>query len=115
MNNAFDNFERCADESPDRTYVDAKYVRELIGDATDKLIRDVRQLGLKADNCDLARKVEVALYDYIKESNPDSCMFAIAEGCGAALNGPSRDRVLATMVSNQQFFANMAAAQYKAY
>ena len=67
----------------------------LPGDTADTLMKDVRGLGLKANNCDLIYAVEVAIYDYVKQSNPESNLFALAEGFGSAMSGPARERVLA--------------------
>ena len=92
---AFENFCQCADNAPVGTYLDAKELRSTIGDTADTLMKDVRGLGLKANNCDLIYAVEVAIYDYVKQSNPESNLFALAEGFGSSMNGPARDRVLA--------------------
>ena len=91
---AFENFCQCADNAPVGTYLDAKELRSKIGDTADALMKDVRGLGLKANNCDLIYAVGVAIYDYVKQSNPDSNLFALAEGFGSSMNGPACERVL---------------------
>lgn len=70
-------------------------MRSTIGDTADTLLRDIRGLGLKANNCDLIYSVEIAIYDYVKHSNPDSNLFTLAEGFGSSMGGPARERVLA--------------------
>lgn len=92
---AFENFCQCVDNAPVGTYLDAKELRTTIGDTADTLMKDVRELGLQANNCDLIYAVEVAIYDYVKQSNPDSNLFALAEGFGSSMNSPARERVLA--------------------
>lgn len=95
MSKQLDNFKRCCDEAPEGTYEDAKWLNECIGDTCDNLMNDLRNLGLKADACDLIYKVEATIYDYVKRSNPDNSMFAVAEGFGEAMDGPARERVIA--------------------
>jgi hypothetical protein len=90
---AFENFRRCAEEAPDRTYVEAKQVNQLIGDTADQLIKDALAIGLKPDVCDKIYEVEVRIYDYLRQS-ADNGLFAGAEGFGAALNGPAAERVM---------------------
>jgi len=92
---AFEDFCQCVDNAPVGTYLDAKELRTTIGDTADALMNDVRGLGLKANNCELIYAVEAAIYDYVKQSNPDSNLFALAEGFGASMDGPARERVLA--------------------
>jgi len=92
---AFENFCQCVDNAPKGAYSDAKALRQTIGDTADTLMKDVRALGLKANNMDLIYAVEVAIYDYVKQSNPDSNLFPLAEGFGSSMDGPVRERVLA--------------------
>jgi hypothetical protein len=91
---AFNHFRQCAEDAPEGCYEDAKALNKLIGDAADKLMKDVRALGLNADACDLIHAVEVAIYDYVRESNLDSTLFPAAEGFGRRMEGPERERVL---------------------
>lgn len=93
--NAFQHFADCADQAPQGTFEAAKSVREVIGNAVDALIRDMRALGLRADNCDGAFALEAAIYEWLKVANPDATLFPTAEGFGAAILGPARERVLA--------------------
>ncbi|RBG61917.1 hypothetical protein BRM42_01845 [Xanthomonas oryzae pv. oryzae] len=106
----FDNFEACTDEAPKGTYILAKQLRQLIGDTADQLIRELRQLGLKADTCDGIRAVEVAIYQYIKDSNNDATVFPTAESFGNALGGPARERVLAQAARDMAFLATAGGA-----
>lgn len=52
------DFKRCADGASVGLCEDAKALNEVIGTACDSLMRELRQLGLKADNCDLIFEVE---------------------------------------------------------
>ena len=100
---ALDNFRRCAEDAPAGTYDEAKVLAPLLGETCDTFMRDLRALGLRADNCDLIHEVEAALYEYVKRSNPDATMFPLAEGFGQAMRGPERDRVVAEAASNHAF------------
>lgn len=88
------NFKRCAEEAPAGAFEDAKALNSAIGEVCDTLITDIRALGLKADNSGGIFAIEAGIYDYVKKSNPDSQLFAVAEGFGAAMAGPARERVL---------------------
>jgi len=108
MDNAFSDFRDCVNEAPDGSYQQAKDLSALLGETCDQFMRDVRALGLKADNCDLIYAVEAALYDYVKKSNLESTLFPMAEGFGSAMNGPARSRVLAQTEENLAFFRAIA-------
>lgn len=112
MNNnyyEFRHFKACCDDAPTGTYDQAKELNVLLGDACDKLIQDLRAMGLKADNCDLIYHVEAALYNYVKQSNPDSTLFPVAEGFGSSMDSPARDRVIAQAASNRDFLNSLSA------
>jgi len=112
MEAALRNFKQCADEAPKGTYEDAKQLNNVVGNACDQLMKDIRALGLKADACDLIFEVEAAIYDYVKRSNPESSLFPVAEGFGSAMAGPARDRVLAQTVSNRDFLRGIGAISH---
>lgn len=94
LHNQFRNFARCTEEAPAGAYEAQKALREKIGEAADNLMAAVRAEGLLADNCDAIFHVEATIYAYIKESNPTSSMFLVAEGFGAHMDGPARERVM---------------------
>lgn len=106
---ALSHFKRCVEDAPDGTHEDAKRLDEMIGSTCDRLMRDIRSLGLKADACDLIFTVEATIYDYVKRSNPDSTLFPVAEGFGAAMAGPARERVIAQATSNLDFLRSIGA------
>ncbi|MBO9878478.1 hypothetical protein [Xanthomonas sp. D-99] len=110
LNAALESFERCADEAPRGTYEHAKQLATLIGETAQSLISGLREIGLDANNCDGIREVEAVIYGYIKDSNPDATVFPTAEGFGAALEGPARDRVLVQAVQNRDFLQRSFAA-----
>jgi len=89
MNNysEFRDFKSCVQDAPEGAYEHAKQLDATIGEACDQLMRDLRALGLRADNCDLIYHVEATIYDYVKKSNPDSTLFIVAEGFGSAMDG----------------------------
>ncbi|MFC4236363.1 hypothetical protein ACFOY8_14255 [Thalassospira xianhensis] len=101
MKDRFRNLRRCAEDAPEGTYETAKQVHELIGDTCDRVIREIMELGLKADKLDVAFALETALYQYVLDSNKEATLFASAEGFGAAMDGPNRDRILATTKQNR--------------
>lgn len=107
---SFHNFERCAEVAPRGAYEQAKEIRQLIGDACDNLIRDLRATGMKADNCDRIRKVELAMYAYVKESNPDDGVFAVSEGFGSAMDGPAAERVMEQTFRDMFFLLELGIA-----
>lgn len=110
MQNALNYFKRCAEEVPEGTYEDAKRLNEVIGDTCDNLMQEVRDLGLKADACDLIFAVEAAIYDYVKRSNRESTLFPLAEGFGSSMDSPARDRVIAQAAANRDFLRSVGAA-----
>ncbi len=97
---ALDNFRACADEAPAGTYEAQKAIAALIGDTCDNFMSELRALGLRADNCDLIHHVEATLYEYVKQSNPDSPLWPTAEGFGESMRGPARGRVLTQAAGN---------------
>lgn len=100
---ALERFKRCAEDAPEGMHTEAKELNSVIGEACDNLIKELRALGLKADTCDLIYEVEAKIYDYVKQSNPDATMFAVAEGFGAAMDGPAADRVRTQAVRDRDF------------
>lgn len=106
------NFKRCAEDTPKGTYEDTKNLNNTIGDAVDQLMRDIRALGLKADGCDRAFALEAAIYTYVKQSNPDSSLFAVAEGFGSSMDGPARDRVIAQAERDRDFIRGLPQPIY---
>lgn len=109
LKTALSNFKSCAQDAPVGCYDNAKELHEVIGTACDDLMAAVRGLGLKADNCDLIFELEAAMYDYIKRSNPlEGVLFATAEGFGASLEGPARDRVIMQAERNRDFLKQFA-------
>ncbi len=96
----FDNFEACADNAPAGTYEKQKDLRRLIGGIVDALISGLPAHGLRGDNCDRARDLEIEIYRYLVESNPDEGLFYTAEGFGSAMEGPARERVISQAASN---------------
>jgi hypothetical protein len=106
---ALTRFKRCAEDASEGTYEDAKSLNSTIGDAVDQLMRDLRALGLKADTCDHAYALEAAIYDYVKQSNPDASLFAVSEGFGSAVDGVAGERVLNQARQDRDFLRNIGA------
>jgi len=104
---ALNDFERCAEVAPERTYQLAKDLAREMGDIIDDVINRVRALGLQADNCDLVRKLHVALYQYVKESNSDHTVFPTAEGFGEHVDGPAGSRIIEQTTKARDFLENL--------
>lgn len=104
---SFENFRQCVSDSPEGTYEAAKELSSVIGDACDNLMKEIRMLGLKADNCDLIYHVEATIYDYVKRSNPESTLFPVSEGFGKSMDGPARERVIAQAEFNRGWVAQL--------
>ena len=111
LNAELDRLERCAADAPADSYQEAKAIAELVSAFGAELIRGVRALGLRADTCDRIREVEAVVYGYIKGSNPDATVFPVAEGFGAAMEGPARDRVLEQTVRDMAFLRGVGVVQ----
>ena len=107
MKIALSNFRACAENAPSGTYLDAKQLAGGIGETCDNLIKEVRAIGLKADNCDLIFAVEAAIYDYVKRSNPGAGLFPTAEGFGWAMDTEARERVIANAERDRDCLANL--------
>jgi len=102
---AFVHFQTAAADAPEGTFEDVKALRQAIGEAVDGFMRTLRtEHGLDADSCDHAFALEVAIYRYVKVSNPDQSLFDVAEGFGQVMSGADaaeKERVL----SNARPFA----------
>jgi len=103
------NFKNCAENAPQGTYENVERLNKVIGDCVDNFMKEIRSIGLKANNDDLAFSLEISLYDYIKCSNPNSCLFALAEGFGEHIEGPDRDHILANTIRDRDIIASIIA------
>lgn len=106
---ALEKFKRCADDAPEGMHTEAKELNSVIGETCDNLIKEIRALGLKSDTCDLIYEVEAAIYNYVKRSNPESTLFALAEGFGSAMDSPARERVLEQTARDRDFLRSVGA------
>jgi hypothetical protein len=103
LNHAWTAFEQCAEDAPEGAYEQAKAIAQVVGLCANHLIKELREIGLGANNGDGLREVEAVIYGYIKNSNPDACVFPTAEGFGEAMGGVARERVLAQAAHNVAF------------
>lgn len=103
VNDRFSHLERCAQMAPEGTYQQAKDVSEMIGSLSNKLLRTLRAMGMKALNDDRLRNVEAAVYAYVLESNPDASGLLVGEGFGEHVDGPAGDRIIAVTVRDRDF------------
>ncbi len=105
LNDRYNYLERCAEKAPDGTYALSKATVETIGEIADDIMRRVRALGLRANNCDGIREVEAVIYGYVADANPDSEL-RVGEGFGEHVDGPAGERVLAQAVRDRDFIRN---------
>lgn len=115
MNNelrSFYNFRNCVSDAPEGTYDHAKQLAAILGDAMDGLMRDLRAAGFRVDGCDKAFRLEAAMYDYVKSSNPDATVFPVSEGFGGSmsLSLPVRERVIAQAERSRDFLRSQTKA-----
>lgn len=110
LHSDLNDFRRCVDEAPEGSYEEAKAIYAVIGESCDTLMRELRGVGVKADACDLIFEVEAAIYNYVRRSNQDSTIFPTAEGFGASLGGPARERVLAQTKRDIDFLRGVSQA-----
>jgi hypothetical protein len=103
LNHAWTAFERCAEDAPEGAYEQAKAIAQVVGLCANHLIKELREIGLGANNGDGLREVEAVIYGYIKNSNPDAEVFPMAEGFGSAMVGEAGERVLAQAVRDRDF------------
>jgi hypothetical protein len=94
MNRRLENLERCAELAPDGMYVHARGVVAAIHEISTVALYTLRDSGLKAGNDDRLRNLEVALYDYVLQSNPELTELVAAEGFGEHTDGPAGARVV---------------------
>lgn len=80
LNDEFEDFKRYADRAPEGTHHQAKQLGAILDETCDELMRRLRAVGLRANACDAIYRLEVALYQYAKKSNPGSPLFPQAEG-----------------------------------
>lgn len=111
IESALNNFKSCAENAPEGTYEEAKKLNDVIGNAVDDLMGAIKDLGLKADNCDRAFELEAAIYDYVKRSNPESTIFPVSEGFGSSMDTPARERVIAQAESNRDFLRSIGSSK----
>jgi hypothetical protein len=78
-------FQALAELSQPGVFDKAGALNELLQETTNSFMRELRALGLKADTCDHAYRLEAALYAYVRASNPANGMLAQAEACGLDL------------------------------
>lgn len=89
LNKALRNFKACSQDAPAGAHEQAKDLAAVIGETCDNLVRDLRKLGLVADNGDLMTHVEATIYDYVKKSNPGKALFSTAERFGETVSASS--------------------------
>jgi len=55
----------------------AEDVTQIIQDSADYLMKNLLETGIKANNCDGIRNLEVAMYEYILDSNPELARYFV--------------------------------------
>ena len=83
LNQSFAYFRHACDDAPVGQFEHSKLIRFIIGDAFVAFSNELRANGIGADFCDHAHALEAAMYEYVKQSNPDLCELIAAEGFGS--------------------------------
>lgn len=95
LNRRLEHLEDCALHAPEGTYLKAKSAAFAIGDAANSIRSVFEEYGFEALNDDRLRNIEIALYGYFLESNPQASFVHTAEGFGRAVVNPLlHDRVI---------------------
>lgn len=109
INERFAQFRTCCDDAPAGTYVDEKELREAIGNAVDKLAREMKRLfGHTPCMSDGAHNVEATIYEWLTKGTTHC---ATAEGFGFAMDTPARERVIRQMASNRDFLRSISGGR----
>ncbi len=103
INRRLSNLERCAEMAPKGTHREAKNAADAIANASQGILDALRDQGFKVLNDDRLRNLEVAIYAYLLEANPDNCGLMTGEGFGEHIDGPAGKRIMAQTVSNFAF------------
>lgn len=103
INSRLSHLEDAIESAPEEAYKQARTVVEIIHDTSNQLLATMRGNGLHAGNDDRLRNVEVALYNYILQSNPDLGELISAEGYGEHIKGPAGERVKAQLIADTKF------------
>jgi hypothetical protein len=102
----FSRFRDAVQDSPAGHLTQAKALAAAMDEALELYRARLREIGLAADGSDHAYRLEAAMYDFARRSNPASGdFFAVAEGYGAAVQGPARERVIAQTRRDAEFLA----------
>lgn len=87
--NNFMHFLTCVDESPEGMFVDAKEIRENIGEIADDILKKAEALGMGVCHCDGIFNLEIEIYGFLRKENESR--FLGAEGYGRAWEMLDRD------------------------
>src|SRR5215469_12876877 len=102
LNRRLENLEACFENAPVGTYQQAKDTVEAIWHLSNEILHTFRGYGFQAGNDDRLRNLEVAIYGYFLESNPDACFVHSAEGFGRHMDNPLlRDRIITDAAANR--------------
>jgi len=63
-------------------YEPASDIADMIGKTVDTIINQSRNLGIAAKGDDRARNLEVSIYEFLTESDPENSIWPLAEGFG---------------------------------
>ncbi len=103
----YQDFTAAVEHAPEHVHEFAKDVHAMIGESVETLMKDLRRLGVKADNCDRCMTLEIDIYSYIIDSNRDQqSAFHSAEAFGAIMRGDDealKARVMASTIADRDF------------
>lgn len=94
LNERLSNLQACAEHAPKGTYDRAKSAAEVINECSESIFAIFKAAGFKLKGMDGFRDLEAQLYGLMLESNPEEYQLITAEGFGAAMDTPAKDRVI---------------------
>jgi hypothetical protein len=111
MNTRLSNLEACAEYAPSGTYAMARSAIVAIEDAQNEIRMALNLNGFLAMGDDRLRNLEVAIYEYMLGCNHGATELAVAEGFGAAMGTPARERVIAQAERDRDALAALKTKQ----
>jgi hypothetical protein len=107
LNSVYSQFEDACDSAPGGVFEQAKIAYVLIGQECDALIQNAKDFGIKTDNCDGIREIELLMFDMLCRENPDIMQEAIYFGGLLEQFPDSRDRIIAGLARDRAFLKDI--------
>lgn len=96
------NLQRCSEMAPEGTYIFAKRAAQAVDESIEMVRSIIREAGFVANGTDHCRNLEVAIYAFLRASNPQSeSEFIVSEGFGEHVDGPAGRRVMEGAIADR--------------